>query len=923
MSTIQRHRNVLIALLLTAGVAGLGTISFERKVATFEPMGFEAAYADGLWHVAEVDHPAVGLAAGDLIMQAAGEQPRTPERLRELLHEEPTTDLMVTRAGELMPIRYERPGLDLDLAYLVLCAVGLVYLFIGLFTVLRRAQTPALLFFSWCLTSTALYIISPPIGAPQDALDQMMLWTDQVAASLLPALTLHLLLVFPSGLPVLDRFRPAIPFLYLPGMAALALHADLFFNQGGWLVGPPTPGKLDALAKLDLGALILFSMAGAAVFAVRLIRLEDWEARRQVQWVLAGVVAGYVPFAGLYGTARLFGQTRPEWMTTLAVLALALVPLGFVYAILRYRLWDVGPILRDAVANASALLVGVFAFVLINQALSRSVGPDLGAIRNLLAFGAGLGIAGVLVPARGAIASRLDRLRYGGRMAERRALERLGDDLMHERDLDRLGGRLVAHLRKGLGVEHANILLTTPGGLVPLQPEGGLPAVFDANAFEEDLWGREVLRLAGAPLQPVPDSEQRLYFAGYRYVFPLTVREQPVGLAVLGNRADDAPLSSEDQTLARGLLNQAALAIENASLLDEVQRQLQEVTRLEASSKGILESSPAGIALIDSAGVVNVVNHAFAAIVGSPRSAIRGQPLADFVPMVSLLEVDDPMTEVAWCDAGGSEHYLQIAMAPHEAAAAGDRTQTVVVIQDISEQRQLESSLQEQERLASLGLLAAGVAHEVNTPLTGISSYAQMLISDLPPEHPHRRLLEKMERQTFRASQIVNNLLDFARHRGEPMRPLKLDTVVSECLDALAPRLADGGVDLQFDPADEPIEVLGHEGELTQVLTNLLVNAIDAMTAQQSKLPRSLCVEISRDAEAVLVRVADTGPGIPAERLNRVFEPFFSSKLHSGGTGLGLAISHNIIRRHGGEMRAANLPERGCAFTIRLPHPAT
>lgn len=923
MSAIQRHRNVLLALLLTACVAGLGTVSFERKVATFEPLGFEASYADGMWHVGEVADSGLALAPGDLILQTGGEQPRTVERLRELLHEEENTEMVVTRGGELMPVVYERPRLDLDLAYLVLCAVGLVYLFIGLFTVLRRAHTPAMLFFSWCLTSTALYVLSPPISAPQDVLDQMVLWMDQVAASLLPALTLHLLLVFPTGLPALQRFRPAIPFLYLPGAAALVLHADLFFNQGRWLIGAATPGKLDALAKLDLGALILFSMLGAAVFAVRLIRLQDWEARRQVQWVLAGVVAGYVPFAGLYGTARLLGVARSEWVTILAVLALGMVPLGFAYAILRYRLWDIGPILRDTVANAFALMVGVFAFVLINQALSRSVGPDLGAVRNLLAFGAGLGIAGVLVPARGVIASRLDRLRYGGRLAERRALERLGDDLMHERDLDRLGSRLVEHMRKGLGVDLANILLTTPGGLVPLRPEGGLLPVFDADAFEDDLWSVEVLRLAGAPLQPVPDSEQRLYFAGYRYVFPLTVREQPVGLAVLGNRADDAPLTSEDQTLARGLLNQAALAIENATLLDEVQRQLREVTRLEASSKGILESSPAGIALIDDTGTVSVVNHAFAAIVGTPRSAICDQPLTDFLPMASLLDIDDSMTEVAWCDAGGAEHYLQIAMAPHEAADADDGAQAVVVIQDISQQRQLEASLQEQERLASLGLLAAGVAHEVNTPLTGISSYAQLLLSDLPPEHPHRRLLEKMERQTFRASQIVNNLLDFARHRGEPMRPLAVDSVISECLDALAPRLEDGDVDLRFEHEGGQIDVMGHEGELTQVLTNLLVNAIDAMTAQERSLPRKLRVEVDRDADAVLVRVSDSGPGIPTERLRRVFEPFFSSKLHSGGTGLGLAISHNIIRRHGGEMRAENLPERGCSFTIRLPHPGS
>jgi PAS domain S-box-containing protein len=922
VSALKRHRNVLIALLLTVCVAGLGTVSFERKVATFEPIGFEATFAENLWHVHEVTDPALALEVGDLIVQVAGEQPRTAKRLREVLHEEAATDLVVNRGAGLAQIVYQRPNLDVEVSYLVLCLVGLVYLGIGLFTVLRRARTPAMLFFLWCLTTTALYVISPPLAGPQDGFDQLALWMDQVAASLLPALTMHLLLVFPAVLPTLERFRLAIPFLYLPGTATLVLHADLFFNQGRWLAGPVSPGKLDALAKLDLTALVLFSLAGAVVFAIRLARQGEWESRRQVQWMLAGLVAGYVPFAGLYGIGRVLDWPRPDWVTVVAVLALGLVPLGFAYAILKFRLWDVGPILRDAVANTLTLILGVFAFVLINQALSRSVGPNLGALRNLLAFGAGLGIAGVLAPARGVIAGRLDRLRYGRRMAERRALERLGDELMHERNLDRLGSLLVQHLRTGLGVEQVNILLATPGGLVPLRPEIGLPGVFSVDAFDQELWTREVLRLAGAPLQPVANGEQRLYFGGYRYIFPLAVRDQPVGLAVISNRVDDAPLTSEDQALARGLLNQAALAIENATLLDEVQRKLREVTRLEASTKGILESSPAGIALVDDGGMVSVANHAFAAIVGVPRAEIFGQPLVGLVPVASLLDVEDGVTEVAWCDAGGAEHYLQVSVARHEAVGEDDPPQAVVVIQDISQQRRMEASLQEQERLASLGLLAAGVAHEVNTPLTGISSYAQLLLDDLPAEHPHRRLLEKMERQTFRASQIVNNLLDFARHRGEPMRALAVEKVVAECLDSLAPRLADAGVSLRFDRGSDGVKVLGHEGELTQVLTNLMINAVDAMTSQDEALPRVLGVVIEQNIDQVAVRIADSGPGIPVERLARVFEPFFSSKLHSGGTGLGLAISHNIVRRHGGEMRVENLSERGCCFTIRLPRPA-
>jgi len=922
-----RHRNVLFALALSLMVSALAAISFERKVATFEPLGFDAVYAHGLWQVRSATPRASGLLAGDAIMQVAGEQPRTLARLRAALNEAERTELAILRHGAPMPLTYLRPKLEIDYAYLVLCLVGLGYLLVGLFTVLRHARSPAMLFFFWCLASATLYIVARPVVV-RDVLDQASFWADQLASILLPALTLHLLVVFPAGLPTFESLRRLLPWVYLPAAVLLTYHADLVFNHGRWLAGPPTVTKLRALDKLDLVSLVTLSLLGAAVLAVRLARHRDWHARRQVQWVLTGLIAGYVPFLALYALPQLFDAARPAWLSVPAVLALGLVPLAFAYAILEYRLWDLGSMLRDAVANSLTVLLGVFGFVLINQLVSHSLGVDRALLRNLLTYAAGLGIAGVLVPARSAISGRLDRWRHGRRMAQRRALARLGAELMHERDLDRLCRHLVRHLRQGLGAERANILLSEPGGLVPVVPERGLPRVFGDGAFEASFWQRDVLRLAGAPMQDVPDCEQQLFLAGYRYAFPLALRSQAVGIAVLGNRAGDAPLGSEDVALVRSLCNQAALALENARLLDEVHRQLRAVTRLEASSKGILESSPAGIALIDPDGTVRVANHAFAAIVATARPDVLGRSLETLVPVAPLIEVDGGMHEIAWCEAGGHEHYLQVSLARHGVTGEPGAAQVVAVLQDISERRKMEASLEEKERLASLGLVAAGVAHEVNTPLTGIASYAQMLLADTPVDHPHRGLLEKMERQAFRVSQIVNNLLDFARRRGEPMRPVALEARIRECLDVLAAQIDEAGVELRcVTPSGARVEVMGHEGELTQVLTNLLVNALDAMACPNGPAPllpgtpaaKTLEIRLSAEDAFAVLRVADSGPGIPAERLARVFEPFFSSKLHSGGTGLGLAICHNIIRRHGGEIRAENLPERGCVFTIRLP----
>jgi signal transduction histidine kinase len=234
----------------------------------------------------------------------------------------------------------------------------------------------------------------------------------------------------------------------------------------------------------------------------------------------------------------------------------------------------------------------------------------------------------------------------------------------------------------------------------------------------------------------------------------------------------------------------------------------------------------------------------------------------------------------------------------------------------------MEGALREQDRLAALGLLAAGVAHEVNTPIAGISSYAQMLLDDTPEGDPHREILQKMERQTFRAARIVNNLLEFARKRPSERGPVDVAALIGETLDLLADRFAKRRIEIDWRPSagstEAPLVIDGCDGELQQIFTNLFLNALDAMS------PRGrgrLEVRLLSTADRLIVEVADDGPGIAPEHLGRVFEPLFSTKLGTGGTGLGLSISSDIAARHGGritvESRTSERP--GATFRVELP----
>ena len=229
----------------------------------------------------------------------------------------------------------------------------------------------------------------------------------------------------------------------------------------------------------------------------------------------------------------------------------------------------------------------------------------------------------------------------------------------------------------------------------------------------------------------------------------------------------------------------------------------------------------------------------------------------------------------------------------------------------------LEEQLQISEKMASIGLLAAGVAHEVNTPLTGISSFTQMLLDGADPADPRTALLEKIERQTFRAAKIVNGLLTLSRPGTPDGERIRRRPQRRHHRRALAARASVRGRQHQGPAravARRPSTVRGIEHQLQQVFLNLFLNARDAM-------PRGgwLTVTTRVDGDQLVAEVADTGSGIPPEQLARIYDPFFTTKAIGRGTGLGLSITYGIVHEHDGTIRCDSAVGQGTRFTLTLP----
>ena len=245
---------------------------------------------------------------------------------------------------------------------------------------------------------------------------------------------------------------------------------------------------------------------------------------------------------------------------------------------------------------------------------------------------------------------------------------------------------------------------------------------------------------------------------------------------------------------------------------------------------------------------------------------------------------------------------------------AGETTHYVGVAVDLTEHKAWERIVAHSDRLASLGQLAAGVAHEINTPLANVMLVAESLRRRAADPWTRGRA-ETITSQVEVAARIVRGLLDFAR-RSEPLvARLDLAEIAQETVRFLrGKQSANVEVDERYPPA--PLEILGDRGQLMQVLTNLLLNAYDAL---EGAAEGRIVVEVRRGADHAEVEVCDSGPGIPLEALPHVFEPFFTTKPEGRGTGLGLAICHGIVQAHGGTIVARNLREGGASLLVSLP----
>ncbi|HEY6547041.1 MAG TPA: ATP-binding protein, partial [Vicinamibacteria bacterium] len=408
------------------------------------------------------------------------------------------------------------------------------------------------------------------------------------------------------------------------------------------------------------------------------------------------------------------------------------------------------------------------------------------------------------------------------------------------------------------------------------------------------------------------------------YYFPCRVKGELIAILGVGRSEGLDPLNSEEVDLLETLAAQAASAFLNGRLYGDLKAKAKELQGLTEYNENILESMDSGILVLDLEGQVMRWNRAMESLYGERRDEVLGQPLDEVFP-ASFMDalrgslVLDEHEEIAHIyklhlpTPEGRNLMVNVSVAPFQ-VGSGERLGTILILEDVTARVHLEEQLQHSDKMASIGLLAAGVAHEVNTPLTGISSYTQMLRGQTPADDPRSAMLEKIEKQTFRAAKIINHLLNFSRSGSSEFEPLDVNKVLSDVFSLLEHQLDRSSIRVRRELSDRLPPVRGNENRLQQVFFNLVLNARDAMPAGGW-----LTLTSEADGDTVVVQVKDTGHGIRKEDIKRIYDPFFTTKGIGRGTGLGLSVSYGIVQEHGGAIFVESTPGKGTTFQVALP----
>jgi len=729
--------------------------------------------------------------------------------------------------------------------------------------------------------------------------------------------------------------RDSIPW-FTVGLAVVVLCQTSFFIKGVRLnvdntTGLSAPEPIPGPGFLIFNVYFLAAIATLVFKLTRDLRMLAGSQRSEMAFIMIGAVVTLVSSVPLQLLLKLFVDTsKLLWLGPFRVVLFSLI---IAYGISTRKIMDVGLFLRRAMSYAvlTAYLLALYGAVWWLVVLATTV-LFYSSDHSFAHIAAALAVTFAMAPARGFSQSLADRLFVGGRGIDFRTTVSNATAILESvTTLPDLLRRFATTIGQAVGTDSVTIYLAqrkvfrkrypvsiSPGPVEELGEDS--PLVQWLTTHHEPVILEELLRVRGTATTFAIRNE--LEGAGAAAAVGILSREHLVGIMLLGPRLSGRIYGSTEQTALQVLCGQLAVAIDNAELFTEVQN-------ARIYNEILLQNLTTGVVAADADGHITVFNQEAAQIAGLNTNGGERTvndlpaPLRDIIQttLTSGERQEDREVELA----GGTFARASSAIFRGQ---GGELLGALMVVTDITALKRLELQIRRSDRLASLGTLSAGMAHEIKNPLVSIKTFAQLL-----PERYH----ESDFRETFsglivheidRIDSLVNQLLRFARPAKPLLRPMHVHEVLEKTLQLVQHRLYQKEIKVTRE-WDAPVDTIRADGDqMEQVFLNFFLNAMDAMkrggelsvsteTRSGESLVTHLLPEDGERNEALHISICDTGEGIKKEDIVRVFDPFFTTK--DFGTGLGLSVVHGIIEEHGGQIEVESELAKGTSFHIFLP----
>ncbi|HQU82050.1 MAG TPA: ATP-binding protein [Pyrinomonadaceae bacterium] len=841
-----------------------------------------------------------------------------------------------------------------------LALVGFIWLGVGLFILLKQGgHSPFILHFATVCLAAFVFLTYKSIGLGED-LDLGIQLMDEIAFAFFVPLFLHFCTRYPVRSEVFDESRWKTVLLYVPAsvisisIVFISLIPQFFPKAGFTETLIKLTDKLNlfsALYQANLYHFIIGTAIGAGFLVWRFFKNKQPLVRQRLKWAMWGTIAAVFPIAVFQIVKRFIYLPEDTVTAAMTILPLALIPFSFGHSVVRYRLMDVDVVVRRALVYAMttvaiAMMIGAVALGLVFLAVGNNLSTTEITLRALIAIIAMAAIVLLSEPLKKYLQERADRFFYGERYDLRNGLLDFGRTLSATTALEPLLEGLSERLKQVLDVEKVAVFLedqNSPENYKLAKSIGLSETFLIPNDFRQmirqksaekgvvrvdEITETEKIHTSGEENLNGNSSGKAILRHELHYFVPCSVRSKMVAVIGLGRASDGSLLTSEDLDILQTVSGYIAVAIENSLLYQEQKKRAEELTLLKEFNESIVESVNVGLLAVDENGRITRCNSTVEQMIGLEREQAVGKRVEDIFDESFALNLENILGKSRWHltevrnayklltrDAYGKSLVLNVAVAPLR-SVSNQQTGAIVVLENVTSRVKLEETLQQSEKLSSIGLLAAGVAHEVNTPLTGVSSYTQMLLGMIPETDPKHALLQKMQRQTDRASNIVGNLLNFSRTgNASDFVEIDVNKLLDDTLQLLEPQLRKSQVEVVKNYLEKPPKIQGNGGKLQQVFTNLILNARDAMFGGGTIALKTFV----ENEDEVIIEVSDTGEGISQENLSKIFDPFFTTKEVGSGTGLGLAVSYGIVQEHAGTIEAKSETGTGTVFRLVFP----